>query len=447
MAEDRSVQQMQGTGARVVQSSPGFAEKLAAAGKAPAKLTGAGRDDKDSIIQDLQNQLDSEKQKNRSLEDQFKYRIAHFMKRETQTKNKIDSLERRLNDGTDHDEHVQRMAVIENMHKSVIMSLDCIQTNTARILQEQEKDLMRAFRARLQEVSKDLEIQRSRKGEAGTEMQARNRRLVQDLKEAQELAQTFDKMNQQLTADNQKLQEKLRTRDDDRQCLLRELVLARKENARLKAQVKDGGAGGGAASGGETAQRTDSEAQRQSRTFSQKQIDQTRLQSTHNKQYEREVRYRDAITRLKRMVEAERRTTRTLKQQQADMLQQRTEIEVLLKQCLDDVKAEIMRHRLEQERKDGSSAPGPGVPITAMSVHELGMQDRERVLELLLSQQRVVQLLYSKAFPAQPPSPLPEDSPSAASPMPMKSGSGAGGGGTAKEDDFSWLSDIIPPDA
>lgn len=439
MAEDRSVQQMQGTGARVVQSSPGFAEKLAAPGKAPVKTTGAGRDDKDSIIAELQNQLDNEKQKNRSLEDQFKYRIAHFMKRETQTKNKIESLERRLNDGTDHDEHLQRMAVIENMHKSVILGLDCIQTNTAKILQDQEKDLMRAFRARLQEVSKDLEIQRSRKGEAGTEMQARNRRLVQDLKEAQELAQTFDKMNQQLTADNQKLQEKLRTRDDDRQCLLRELVLARKENARLKAQVKDGGAGGGAASGGEQAARSDSEAQAsRSRTFSQKQIEQTRLQQTHNKQYEREVRYRDAVTRLKRMVEAERKTVRGLKQQQADMLQQRTEIEVLLKQCLDDVKAEIMRHKLEHERKDGS-APGPGVPITAMSVHELGMQDRERVLELLLSQQRVVQLLYSKAFPAQPPSPLPEDP--SASATPMKPGSGGN-----KEDDFSWLSDIIPPE-
>merc|ERR1711972_584748 len=103
-----------------------------------------------------------------------------------------------------------------------------------------------------------------------------------------------------------------------------------------------------------------------------------------NKQYEREVKFREAVTRLKRMVEAERKTVRSLKQQQADMLQQRTEIEVLLRQCLDDVKAEIMRHRLENERKDsGSSAPS--VPITAMSVHELTTQDRERVLELLLS--------------------------------------------------------------
>merc|ERR1719436_388953 len=210
-----------------------------AAGKSQTKASGAGRDDRDAMIQDLQRQLDGEKEKNRSLEDQYKYRIASFMKRETQTKNKIDSLERRLNsDGSEVDQHAQKMAVIENMHKSVVSGLDCIQNNTAKILQDQEKDLMRAFRARLQEVSKDLEAQRSRKGEHSTELQARHRRVVAELHEAQELAQTFDKKNQQLQAENQRLQEKLRTREDDRQALLKELVMARKEVARLKAQCK-----------------------------------------------------------------------------------------------------------------------------------------------------------------------------------------------------------------
>jgi len=434
MEESKSVLQMQAAGQRLIQTSPGLAEKLAASGKPQPKTAGSCRDDRDAMIAELQRQLDGEKEKNKNLEDQFKYRIAHFVKRETQTKNKIESLERRLNDGTDHDEHVQRMAVIGDMHKSVVAGLECIQNNTAKILQDQEKDLMRAFRARLQEVSKDLEEQRSRKGEHSTELQARHRRVVAELHEAQELAQTFDKKNQQLASDYQKLLEKLRTREDDRQCLLRELVLSRKENARLKAQAKDGGGSGGNDSGGEQAPREASRTSTQ-RAFSTKQIEQARLQQTHNRQYEREVRYRDAVTRLKRMVEAERKTIRSLKQQQAEMLQHRTEIEILLRQCLDDVKAEIMRHRLEHEQKDSPSPPAPGVPISAMSVHELSAQDRERVLELLLSQQRVVQLLYSKTFPQQPPSPLVDDQTGAKATTP---------GG--KEDDFSWLSDIIPPD-
>jgi hypothetical protein len=297
---------------------------------------------------------------------------------------------------------------------------------------------MRAFRARLQEVSKDLEATRKGKGDAGTELQLRHRRVVAELHEAQELAQTFDKKNEQLKSDNQKLMEKLRTREDDRQCLLRELVLSKKENARLKAQLKDGGSGSAGIAAGDQGQARASSADKSQKPYTQKQIEQARLQQTHNKQYEREVKYREAITTLKRMVEAERKSTRSLKQQQADMMQQRTEIEVLLRQCLDDVKAEIMRHRLEHEKKDASSVPGPGVPITAMSVHELTTQDRERVLELLLSQQRVVQLLYSKTFPQQPPSPLVEDPSAMATP--------GDAGGKGKDDDFSWLSDVIPPD-
>jgi len=328
--------------------------------------------------------------------------------------------------------------VIENMHKSVVAGLERIQNNTAKILQDQERDLMRAFRARLQEVSKDLEAQRSRKGEQGSELQARHRRVVAELHEAQELAQTFDRKNQQLQADNTKLVERLRTRDDDRQALLRELVMSRKEAARLKAQSKEGASGPGSAptSGEQQRASRDVESHQSTRPgFSQKAIDQARLQQTQNKQYEREVRYRDAVQRLKRMVEAERKTCRSLRQQQAEMLQARTELEVLLRQCLDDVKAEIMRHRLENERKEGPGLPSPGQPITTMSVHELSAQDRERVLELLLSQQRVVQLLYSKALPQHPGAALLEDS----SAGPAKPG--------GKEDDFSWLSDIIPPDA
>lgn len=435
MAEDKSVQQMQATGARILQNSPGLAERMMATSSKPmAKTMGNGRDDRDMQIVELQKQLDSEKERNRSLEDQFKHRVATFAKRETQTKNKIDLLERRLNDAPEADEHAHRMDIIENMHTCVISGLECIQNNTAKILQDQEKDLMRAFRARLQEVSKDLESQRSKKGEHSTELQAKHRRVVSELHEMQELANTFDKKNQQLTAENQKLQEKLRTREDDRQALLRELVLARKEAARLKAQSKEGTGNVGSGDHGYAEQAPGDVAstlKKPMRSFSQKQIDQVRLQQTHNRQYEREVQYREALQKLKRMVEAERKTIRSMKAQQADMLQQRTELEVLLRQCLEDVKAEITRSRVDFGRQEGPTLPGAGSPAMALAVHDLSAQDRERVLELLLSQQRVVQLLYSKTF-ANPLPNLPPETPV----QPRAE---------TREDDFSWLSDIIPP--
>jgi len=56
-----------------------------------------------------------------------------------------------------------------------------------------------------------------------------------------------------------------------------------------------------------------------------------------------------------------------------------------------------------------------------VTVHDLTESDRERVLELLLSQQRVVQLLYEKTFPNRPPTPPPEEAP----------------------EDFDWLEKIL----
>lgn len=419
-----SVLHLQGAATRVLNGTPALAEKVRAASPGGGKK-GGGRDDRDGIIGDLQRQLDEERDKNRQLEDQFKFRVGSFVKRETQAKKTIESLERQLQDRTD-DEHKQRMGVIRNMHDSVISGLECIQNNTAKILQDQEKDLMRAFRARLQDVSKELEAQRNKKGDYSAELQARHRRVVAELHASQELAQIFDKKNQQLHAENQKLQEKLRTREDDRQCLLKELVMAKKEVARLKQQVKEEG------KGDKPSQPHDdigTGSHNDQKSYSQRQLDQARQQSTYNRQYEREVKYRDAVQKLKRMVESERKTIRTLKEGQSGLLQQRTELEVLLRQCLDDVKTEIARKRQEADRKD-TNLPKLDQSSTGMSVHELSAQDRERVLELLLSQQRVVQLLYSKTFPQRPPTP------------PMDGGPGMAD--TNDKDDLAWLNDLVP---
>lgn len=409
--------QVQVTGARMAQTS-GLLAQSAPGGRMQAK-GGLGRDDRDAMIADLEGQL-------RSLEDRYKFRISSFMKRETQTRNKIESLERRLNEGSDQDEHVQRMAVIENMHRSVVQGLESIQGNTSKILHEQEKELMRAFRAKLQEVSKELEHQKSRRGEPSSELQARHKKVVAELHDAREMAQRFDRKNQQLDAENKKLLEKLRTQTDDRQSLLRDLVQAKKENARLKHKCQDGVS---APSGSPPIQKSPGNVEHTpvpKRSASEKHSDKTRVQQTSNRQYEREVRYREAILRMKRMVDVERRTATSLRQQQAEVLQQRTELEVFLRQCLEDVQAEVSRHEEDQDRTSEA--------VASSSVHEMTAQDRGRVLELLQSQQRVVQLLYKKALPHLASGDF-VDSPSSLGPD-----------HEGNEDDLAWLGDMVPPE-
>lgn len=412
--------QMRTAAARVLTNTPGLAEKIALkdknAGEAPNfPAVGSerwGMGDKDSMIFDLTRQLDTEKDKNRQLEDQFKYRVGSFIKRETQAKKTIEALEQQLMERTD-DEHRQRMGVIRNMHDSVVNGLEEIQNRTAKVLQEQEKDLMRAFRARLQDVFRELETQRTAKGDYSAEIQARHRRVVSELHASQELAQIFDKKNLSLQTDNQKLQDQLRTREDDRQALLKELVLAKREVSRLKNQLEDNPTEG----------RQQVKKEKSPSKPTGKAIDQSRLQSSRNAKYERELQYRTAITRLKRLYEQTRRKVEVLQDQQNKFYQNRTELEILLTSSLEDVKMEIARKELEQSRPDSGAKPkiDPEKKPRAITVYDMTSEDRESVLEMLFSQQRVVQLLYNKTFPKKPATPPPVDPP----------------------EDFSWLESVL----
>ena len=74
---------------------------------------------------------------------------------------------------------------------------------------------------------------------------------------------------------------------------------------------------------------------------------------------------------------------------------------MLLRQCVDDVRKEIARRHVESAQfaqgndlaKMYNRQPG------LIPVEDFTQEDRERALELLLSQERVVTLLYSKTFP------------------------------------------------
>ena len=101
-----------------------------------------------------------------------------------------------------------------------------------------------------------------------------------------------------------------------------------------------------------------------------------------------------------------------MRQAHGKELESRTELEGLLRACVDDVRKDISSQRAAgaDGARGGMSAP-----------------DRERVLELLLSQERVVTLLYDRTFPERPPDaagglsdlPEPEDDDDTQLPSPL----------------------------
>ena len=101
----------------------------------------------------------------------------------------------------------------------------------------------------------------------------------------------------------------------------------------------------------------------------------------------------------------ERRNLQQVRTNYAQELKSRTEVELMLRQCVDDVRKEIARKHIDSAQFSGDSndlAKLYGKNPSLIPMEQFTQEDRERALELLLSQERVLTLLYAKAFPINP---------------------------------------------
>ena len=140
---------------------------------------------------------------------------------------------------------------------------------------------------------------------------------------------------------------------------------------------------------------------------------QERLKELRDRAAENEARYREIVAKPKRLLEVERRNLRAVRAAHAQDLESRTELEALLRACVQDVKHEI---GLQRQQSAGGKGSSSSFGASSASKHrevglgDFGPQERERVMELLLSQERVVTLLYERTFPDRPHELLPAES-------------------------------------
>jgi DNA repair exonuclease SbcCD ATPase subunit len=278
------------------------------------------------------------------------------------------------------DEKMQR---IRSMHTKILNNVGQVQDRTARILQEQERDLLRAFRARLFDVQTELEKEKNKTDDGASAWIEKSRQLEAEVDWAKEMADRLDRVNQALARENSRLKTQFKTQEDDREFLIKQLVAVKKDNARMRQEYEKVSASMDAAA------QAESEGHKLPHVSSAPNVSRgASSRGVHDPaaQHESDNRYKEIIKRLKRLLEVERRNLKQVRTQYTTDLQSRTELELFLKQCVEDVRTDIAKQQDELGEGD---------------LQSFGAQDRERVMELLLSQERVITLLYSKTFPLQ----------------------------------------------
>lgn len=111
-------------------------------------------------------------------------------------------------------------------------------------------------------------------------------------------------------------------------------------------------------------------------------------------------RYEDLIARLKKMMMLEKKSLRSVKTMLSKEIETKNTLEKILRQCVDDIKSEITKKR--SENKSIYHSKGRKGQGELNDEKNLTQQEREKIIEVLLSQERVLTLLYDKTFPPRP---------------------------------------------
>lgn len=104
---------------------------------------------------------------------------------------------------------------------------------------------------------------------------------------------------------------------------------------------------------------------------------------------------------MKRILLEERKSLQNLRQTYSNELKSRSELESLLRQCVEDVRKEIAKKKI-----DSGLLPSSG-DVTRLYTRLPGLipienftkEDRERAIELLLSKEHAISMIYAKVFP------------------------------------------------
>eukprot|EP00607_Mallomonas_marina_P002793 CAMPEP_0182425474 /NCGR_PEP_ID=MMETSP1167-20130531/11901_1 /TAXON_ID=2988 /ORGANISM="Mallomonas Sp, Strain CCMP3275" /LENGTH=439 /DNA_ID=CAMNT_0024606235 /DNA_START=79 /DNA_END=1398 /DNA_ORIENTATION=+ len=323
------------------------------------------------------------------LEKDLERRQESYATRERAYKNRITELEEEVSEQRMNKTGVvnteRKMEKLKAMQQQIINNVELVQDRTSRILQEQERDLLRAFRARLFDVQTELEKEKSKKDDGTGAWKEKSAKLEAEMNWAKEVTDRLEHTNQQLLQENHRLKGQFGSQEEDRAFNIRQLVVVKKENSEIKARYAE-----------MEKSRFDIE-ERLKTVVADKAVAAPRTGLAKN---DSDDRYKELNKRLRKLLETERKSLQKERQSYQQELRTRTETELLLRQCVEDVRREISRRHLQAAREAATLRMGQTAADVTVT-DKRSVEDHERQLELLLSQERVVSLLYAKTFPVQ----------------------------------------------
>jgi hypothetical protein len=355
-------------------------------------------------------------------------RTEAYMRKELQYKEQLDNLEERVDVVNVEDKEETHLDMLRDLHSNILDSIGKVQTKTSGILKAQERDLIRAFRARLADVTDELEKERKKNESGSVEWVQRCRKLTEELEWLRDLTEKLTSENKSYLKDNKRFKRQLKTQEEDREFLIKQLVTVKKENARLRhtyetitgQQAEQAAEAAEAAEGSSGYKRPGSSGYKRPASGASRhstpmgrgrprsggvgaspgvEEDDEDEEDLQAPQVDREGQYKRAIDKLKRQVEDAGGRTRQLRTAYTQKVAQRTELQNFLKRCIEDVRTDLF-HRTKKVA--GHKPPQrPSIDPRAIPPSQFSPADRITVMEWLIAQDHVIYMLYDQLFPRE----------------------------------------------
>ena len=322
---------------------------------------------------DLQKELEKEQDHCKELRAAIHSRQERYVKREQEYRTTIIDYEEKLNEGISPkdskflDTTTKNLERINQYHSQIIDKISTVQKKTMTLLKDQEVQIVKEFNQKLGDKCKELEDEKKKESEKG-ELNLKENRLKEELEANKAKIDSIDERNKRLTQKNQELKILFKSHDQDKKILQAQIENLKEINLKLRKSL-------------EVQKSTPSRPA--SSTIVRGKSARVKSAVSRSSNLEMSNQYQVVINKLKRMIELEQKNTRAARTAYARELEGKKELESLLRACVDDVKSHISRKRGEQR----------------LHSTDKSVEDLEKVIEILLSQERVLTLLYDKTFP------------------------------------------------
>lgn len=174
------------------------------------------------------------------VEEDLKRRQESYIARERGYKARISELEDEISslksNKTSWMKSNNKIVALKHIQSEILNNIDLVQDRTAKILQEQERDFLKAFRARLYDVQTELDKEKSKRDDGASAWIDRCNVLTSELEWSKGVADRLERINQSLLKENNRLKDQSVSQEEDRNYIISQLVIVKKDNAKLRTE-------------------------------------------------------------------------------------------------------------------------------------------------------------------------------------------------------------------